>query len=344
MARLQARHHLVRATYRSAPPPGQATTGQSIAAPVNGQKGHWDTITTLSISPDSGTLVSGSRDFTLKIWDLKTGQLLNTLSEHYEPVVSSHIIDDGQSLISSSISGKVLQWDLTTATLSRSFVNYTAMRPEGGIRATVIDPKKRIMASSAWGGSILLYNLATDKVTRIPSQLMASEQTMVLSPDAKSLVTSNSDGQIQQWNVQTGKLVRRLPNTQGWQSSELTSAIALSPQGNTLITGSWGGNLGLWNFQTGKLIKNFKAHEKRVASLAVSTDNKFLISGGEDQTIKIWSLKTGQLIQTLTAHQGSISTLAISPDNRWLVSGSSDRSIKVWNLKTGKLLRTLLNS
>jgi len=233
---------------------------------------------------------------------------------------------------------------LTTATLRRSFVNYTAIRPEGGIRTTVIDPKTRVMASSAWGGSILLYNLNTDKVTRIPSQLMASEQAMVLSPNAKSLVTSNSDGQIQQWNVRTGQLIRRLPNTQGWQSSELTSAIALGHQGKTLITGSWGGKMGLWDFPTGKLIKTFKAHDKMVASLAVSQDNQFLISGGDDQTIKIWNLKTGQLIRTLKDHKGSISALAISTNNRWLVSGSSDRTIKVWNLKTGKLLHTLLDS
>lgn len=241
---------------------GQSSAASALTDPSNLQKGHWDTITTLSISPDSSTLVSGSRDFTLKIWNLKTGQLLNTLSEHYEPVVSSHILDKGKSLISSSISGKVLQWDLPTASLRRSFVSYAAMRPEGGIRTTVIDPQTRVMASSAWGGSILLYNLKTDKVTRIPSQLMASEQAMVISPDAKTLVTSNSDGQIQQWNVRTGKLLRRLPNTQGWQSSELTSAIALSHQGKTLITGSWGGAIGLWDFRTGKLVKTFNAHEK----------------------------------------------------------------------------------
>ncbi len=331
-------------TVTQLPPPGQPSSASALADPAHPPKGHWDTITTLSISPDSSTLVSGSRDFTLKIWNLKTGQLLNTLSEHYEPVVSSHIIDDGKSLISSSISGKVLQWDLSTATLRRSFVNYTAMRPEGGIRTTVIDPKTRVMASSAWGGSILLYNLKTDKVTRIPSQLMASEQAMVISPDAKTLITSNSDGQIQQWNARTGKLVRRLPNTQGWQSSELTSAIAVGHQGKILITGSWGGNIGLWNFQTGQLIKTFEAHDKMVASLAVSADNRLLISGGDDQTIKIWDLKTGRLMKTLTDHQGSISTLAISPNNQWLVSGSSDRSIKIWNLQTGQLLRTLLNS
>jgi len=320
------------------------STDLALAGSSRSQKGHWDSITTLSISPNNETLISGSRDFTLKIWNLKTGQLLNTLSEHYEPVVSSHIIDGGKSLISSSTSGKVLQWDISTASLRRSFISYAAMRPAGGIRTTVIDPKTRVMASSAWGGSILVYNLKTDKVTQIPSQLMAAEQAMVISPDAKTLVTSNSDGQIQQWNVRTGKLVRRLPNNQGWQSSELTSAIALSHQGKTLITGSWGGVIGLWDFPKGKLIKTFSAHKKMVAALAVSLDNQFLVSGGDDRQIKIWDLKTGQLLRTLADHKGSISSLAISPNNKWLISGSSDSSIKIWNLKTGKLIRTLLSS
>ncbi|WP_299489876.1 hypothetical protein [Acaryochloris sp. IP29b_bin.137] len=324
--------------------PGQANSASALGDPSIPQRGHLDTVTTLAISPDGQILVSGSRDFTLKIWNLRTGKLLNTLSEHYEPIVSGHFVDGGRSLVSSSVSGKVLQWDLPSAKLIRSFVNYTAIRPEGGIRTTVIDPETHVMASSAWGGSIFLYNLKTDKVTRIPSQLMASEQAMVMSPDANTLVTSNSDGQIQQWNVNTGKLLKRLPNSQGWQSSELTSALVLSGRGKTLITGSWGGKIGLWNFQTGKLLKTFKAHEKMVSSLVVSVDNQVLISGGDDQTIKIWDLNTGQLLQTLTDHRGSISALAISPNNKWLVSGSSDRSIKIWNLQTGKLLRTLLSS
>lgn len=322
----------------------QPNLAKALTDPSIPQKGHLDAITTLAISPDSRTLVSGSRDFTLKLWDLKTGQLLRTLSEHYEPIVSGHFVNGGKSLISSSISGKVLQWELPAAKLSRSFVNYTAMRPEGGIRTTVIDPEKRVMASSAWGGSILLYNLKTDKVTRIPSQLMASEQAMVMSPDARTLVTSNSDGQIQQWNVSTGKLLKRLPNTQGWQSSELTSAIVLNRPGTTLITGSWGGKIGVWNFQTGQLLKTFKAHEKMVSSLVVSVNNQVLISGGDDQKIKIWDLKTGQLLRTLVGHNGSISALAISPNNKWLVSGSSDRSIKIWNLQTGELRRTLISA
>jgi WD40 repeat protein len=322
--------------------PSESLTSTSVLSnPKSLSQGHWDTITTLAISPNSAILVSGSRDFTLKIWNLKTGQLLHTLSEHFEPVVSSHITDGGKALISSSNSGKVLQWDLDKATLKRSFVNYTAMRPEGGIRATVVDPKSRMMASSAWGGSILLYNLKTDKVTRIPSALMASEQAMAISADARTLVTSNSDGQIQQWNIQTGQLQRRLPNIQGWQSLELTSAITLSNQSKTLITGSWGGMIGLWDLPMGRLIKTFPAHAKMIVALAVSVDDKLLISGGEDQQIKIWNLSNGKLLRTLSGHQNTITALAISPNNQWLVSGSSDRSIKIWNLTTGQLVRTL---
>ncbi len=43
------------------------------------EKGHSSFIYSVTISPDGKYIVSGSADFTIKIWDMKTAECLNTL-------------------------------------------------------------------------------------------------------------------------------------------------------------------------------------------------------------------------------------------------------------------------
>ena len=45
-------------------------------------KGHLNYVTSVAISPDGKYIVSGSNDSTIKIWDIKTAECLNTLEWH----------------------------------------------------------------------------------------------------------------------------------------------------------------------------------------------------------------------------------------------------------------------
>ena len=69
-------------------------------------QGHSSWVASLAISPDGQTLASGSGDDTIKIWNLKKGNLIRTLSGHFYPVRSVVISPNGQTLISGS-------WDKT---------------------------------------------------------------------------------------------------------------------------------------------------------------------------------------------------------------------------------------
>jgi len=42
----------------------------------------------LAISPDGSNIVSGSQDYTIKIWDVDTGKCIKTLAQHTLCVVS----------------------------------------------------------------------------------------------------------------------------------------------------------------------------------------------------------------------------------------------------------------
>ncbi|PMB02151.1 hypothetical protein CEN45_02475 [Fischerella thermalis CCMEE 5198] len=65
-------------------------------------RGHFDLINTLGFSRDGQTLVSGSRDRTIKIWHVGTGKLQRTLPENAGLIYSIAISSDGNLLVSGS--------------------------------------------------------------------------------------------------------------------------------------------------------------------------------------------------------------------------------------------------
>jgi WD40 repeat protein len=44
--------------------------------------GHTDEVNCVAFSPDGTSLVSGSDDYTVKLWDVQTGGIVNTFSGH----------------------------------------------------------------------------------------------------------------------------------------------------------------------------------------------------------------------------------------------------------------------
>ena len=65
-------------------------------------RGHSNTVTCITISPDGQTLASGSRDRTIKLWNLATGAEIRTLTGHENNVTSVTFSPDGKALVSGS--------------------------------------------------------------------------------------------------------------------------------------------------------------------------------------------------------------------------------------------------
>ncbi|GAB1543318.1 hypothetical protein NUACC21_59920 [Scytonema sp. NUACC21] len=61
----------------------------------------------IAFTPDGQTLVSGSDDTSVHIWDLKTGKWLYTFAGQAEAVLSVAISPDGQIIASGSVDRKI---------------------------------------------------------------------------------------------------------------------------------------------------------------------------------------------------------------------------------------------
>jgi hypothetical protein len=77
------------------------------------QLGHNNHVYSVAYSPDGRYLASGSQDFTLKIWDMKTERELHSLAGHSDAVFVVAYSPDGRRIVSGSYYGTRF-WDAET--------------------------------------------------------------------------------------------------------------------------------------------------------------------------------------------------------------------------------------
>jgi WD40 repeat protein len=299
---------------------------------VNSLNEHKDLVSSVAISPDGQTLVSGSGDKSIKIWNLRTGGIKTSLHGHRDGVTSVAIAPDSKTLVSGSKDGTIKIWDMQTPGLKsqitghKDSVNFVAIAL-GASRTRLIALDGKTLASASADKTIKIWNLETGKLLNTLGEHDKSVWRVAFSPDGQTLASGSYDNTINIWNLNPPSLKATFTG-----HTNLIYSLVFSPDGKTLVSGSADKSIKIWDWQTGKLKKTLNWHKYGVTSVAISPNGKTLFSGSFDNTIKIWDLKTGELENTLKGHENLVLTLAISPDGKTLVSGSTDKTIKIWRL------------
>ncbi|MBI1741467.1 hypothetical protein HYR54_00170 [Candidatus Acetothermia bacterium] len=75
----------------------------------------------MAFSPNAKLMASGSKDRTVKLWDVSTGHLVRTLSDPLAVSVESVAISpDGKKLAAGWERGEVQLWDLASGNILRT--------------------------------------------------------------------------------------------------------------------------------------------------------------------------------------------------------------------------------
>ena len=271
--------------------------------------GHRGEVSSVSFSPDGTILASGSRDGTVKLWDVVAGENIATLGEWWwRPVQSISFSPDGAILAAGSY-GVVSLWDVATKTNIATFAGRTKW-----VQSMSFSPDGTILASGLNDDKIELWNIATRTniaTLRHPHLV----ESVAFSPDGKTLASGAGD--VRLWDVATWTNVATLRNTGG--------SVAFSPNGRILATR---GNL--WDVATRQNITTFEGSAR-----SFSPDGKMLAIQLGDGKVRLWDIETQNAV-TLR-HSVAVMSVAFSPDGATLASGSGwYGGTKLWDVATGR--------
>ena len=298
---------------------------------ANTLTGHSKRVRSIAMTPDGQLIASGSEDNTIKLWNLRTGQLLRTLTGHSEGIRSVAISPDGKLLASGSDDKTIKLWNLDTGKLLRTLTGHSDI-----VQSVTISPDGKLIASGSNDKTVKLWNPDTGQEIRTLTGFSYFVVSSAISPDGQTLV-SGAD-KIYLWHLPTGNLISTIPDPSG----NVVTSLAMTPDAETLVSGSNWGKFSLWNLRN--LLNGCKGAQPCrpthtlsgsnggwVDSLAISPDGKTLATGSDrENTIKLWNASTGEPRITISNRLTSVESLAFSPDGKSLVTNGKDGTIEIW--------------
>jgi len=286
--------------------------------------GHTNKIVSL-IELESGRLVSGSYDNTIRIWDLNDKNGNEQIINESERILSL-LEFERNKILSGTGDNSINLWDLDNPEkMIFSFKGH-----ELWVNA-LVKCDSNYFASASNDSKIKIWDYYKRECVSTLKGHVDCILSLILLRN-RNLCSGSADLTVRIWDWGQGECISILKGHTRWVK------CVLELDNGVLITGSDDKTIKLWKNEN-----NFKTLEEHAHSVRTfcQINEKFFASGSFDYTIKIWEIDTWKCVQTLYGHELNIICLISLKHqndsgneengyNELIASCSNDKSIRIW--------------
>lgn len=326
----------------------------------------------LAISGDGSLLVTGGRDKIVRLWNTRTGKQLKLLHKHEKSISEVSISPDGKLIASSSYdkitrvmevaTGKgrfqsktaqgahrlcfspdsetlvtgtkdaVELWDVNTGQRTRQ------IEVKGSVSVISTSRDGKTIAAGV-GQQIYIWDMKTGKEIHQIKAHPDTIQSLVFSPDDKTLASGGNECAIRLWSMKTGESLHHFPG-----HSERITAVAASQNGQVIATAAWDRTIRIWSTKNGKQLRklNFPENQARgfgspafIRSLVFSPNGKSIAAASGYEMVIVWDVTTGK---ELWNRRGS--GVDFSSDGKRVALSSLNKKAYLLEMESGKEIKT----
>lgn len=296
--------------------------------------------TFIAFSPDGKLLASSGNGEELILWDVASGNKVNSIKAGFAPFSFS---PDGNQLATAY--KKVKLWDIRNpkaitevAILPFNEANQIKSRTQ----AVDISPDGKLIAAGYASGIINVWDIQTKQLVKTLKTSFSEMEFLKFSPDNKFLV-SGGDNFLTSLD---GYVMWKLP---GWQRhGEVQRAdvdnLAFSPDAKmfALVNRNYRGDIAIYSTTTGAPITSLSAAAWNVTfsiellsstaarDVSFSPDGKMLAIGSEEGVLRLWKF-TPQHLEHATTPADTVRIIYLQPEGRKVppnITEKLDKSIR----------------
>ncbi|KAG1830839.1 hypothetical protein EV424DRAFT_1534771 [Suillus variegatus] len=310
-----------------------AAESKSILTPVMTLEGHeswkyslqdvdeFKHISCISYSPDGKQMISGSRDKTIRRWDMREGKEIEEAREVCENRINAvRVSRDGRWVVTAD-------WEeLEVSEVETGIVRTLHI---GWIKYIDISADSALLAGESDDGA-RIWSLDTGELVAGPFKTLGSITSIRLSEDSRKLAVSLNWGKnIQVWDVQAQKLlVQKSTSSQHfglefpvfWTAKDksIVATFSFTRTGDDMdIT-----TIYEFDASTLKTIRAPFKHTDGISGLALSSDC-VLLASSSNRFIKLWAFESRQLLASFDVLE-SPRILVLSPNSHQLAYSTFD--------------------
>jgi WD40 repeat protein len=310
-------------------------------------------ITHVNVTADSHHVVAAGSDGSIKVWELRFGELVRTLVGSDTEAVAVDTTPDDRLVIAGGRDGTLGVWNLEDREGLRLGPNLPGFMEI--VDASITADGR--MAAFGWTtlenpaayGQVDVCDVAAGTSIRRVAFREGVQFARIAADGRRVIVVGLGDRHLSILDVAGGSIVA-LPQ----EHRARIMGVAVSADGRQAISSDVDGYLVAWDVERGRKLWNVRAHREGTRAVAIAANGRFAASAGlapvamateasTDGVVSVWDMASGKEVQKLKGHVGWISCVAITADGRGIVSGGADRALHVWKAsQSGKVDHHLL--
>lgn len=190
-------------------------------------------------------------------------------------------------------------------------------------------PDVRTVATTDREGTIRIWSVEDDTITREWQAHGDVVTALDFSPDAQKLLSVSQDRLAKYWDLATGALLYTLsPGNWLWDGD-------ISPDGRWIATVDDTATLVLWDAATGAEVRRYLGQYGTIYDVEFSPDSRSILSVGQDGTVRVYDVAPQSLPQFLD-HPFGVLSAAIAPDGSTVATGDRTGVLRMWDAATGE--------